>query len=248
VILMDVFWLEQKEADVPIDDDWLSVDEVLRVSGMRFAKRRADWRLGRWTAKNAVASYLHLHDPILSLAEIEIRSAQSGAPEVFLANNPAAVTISLTHRDGTAACAIAPPAVALGCDLEIIEPHSDAFLTDYFTAEEQALVAHSTDRNPLLAVLWSAKESALKALGAGLRLDTRRVVVRPNDAGCEPDGWHSLQARHTSGEVFHGWWQQTGKLVRTLVSNPASTPPILLGSQLERSGTSHQESAAVLPA
>ncbi len=38
--------------------------------------------------------------------------------------------------------------VELGCDLEVIEPRSEAFLSDYFTAEEQALVAraHATDR------------------------------------------------------------------------------------------------------
>jgi len=243
---MDVYWLEQDEEDVPPENEWLSTGEVVRLSGMRFAKRRADWRLGRWTAKNAVASYLHVHDQIHSFAEIEIRPAQWGPPKVFLANSPANITISLSHRDGTAACAVARPEVSLGCDLEIIEPHSDAFLTDYFTAEEQGLVARSTDRNLLLALLWSAKESALKALGAGLRLDTRCVAVCPDDPSFDSAGWHSLQVRHSSGQVSHGWWQQTGKLVRTLVSNPASPPPILLAPQLERAGTSHQESAAVL--
>jgi len=243
---MDVYWLEQGEADVPIENDWLSAAEALRLSGMRFAKRRADWRLGRWTAKNAVASYLHLHDQIHSLAEIEIRSAQSGAPLVFFANNPAALTISLSHRDGIAVCAVAPSKMALGCDLEIIEPHSDPFLTDYFTAEEQALVARCADRNLLLALLWSAKESALKALGAGLSLNTRCVVVCPDDPSFDSAGWHSLQVRLTSNRVFQGWWQQKGKLVRTLVSNPASPYPTFLGSQLERTaGTPYLDSAAV---
>jgi 4'-phosphopantetheinyl transferase len=244
---MYVYWLEQNEADVPSENDWLSASEVLRLSSLRFVKRRADWRLGRWTAKNAVASYLHLSGQLKSLAEIEIRPASSGVPEVFYANNPAAVTISLSHRDGTAACAIAPAKVLLGCDLEIIEPHSDAFLTDYFTTEEQALVVRSGDRNLLLALFWSAKESALKALGAGLRLDTRGVVVGPDDPSFDSAGWHSLQIRYTGGRILQGWWQQTGRLVRTLVSNPALSPPILPGSQLERTtGTPHQESAAEL--
>jgi len=244
---MNVYWLEQSEGDAPPENDWLSAHEVLRLSGMRFAKRRADWRLGRWTAKNAVAGYLHLTDQTYSLQEIEIRSSSSGAPEVFLANRPAPVTISLSHRDGIALCAVAPSKVALGGDLEIIEPHSDAFLTDYFTAEEQALVARSADRNLLLALLWSAKESALKALGAGLRLDTRCVVVHPGGADCGPDAWHALQVCHSSGQVFYGWWQQTGELMRTLVSYPASPPPILLRSQLERTaGRFHQLSTAIL--
>jgi 4'-phosphopantetheinyl transferase len=242
---MNVYWLEQNQAVVPPENDWLSVREVLQLSGMRFAKRRADWRLGRWTAKNAVARYLQ--DRIRSLAEIEIRSAPSGVPEVFLTDNPTAVTISLSHRDGIAVCAVAPCKVALGCDLEIIEPHSDAFLTDYFTADEQALVACGPNGDLLTTLLWSAKESALKALSVGLRLNTRCVVVRPHDALGEATAWQSLQVRHSSGRVFHGWWQQTGEVVRTLVSDPASPPPIVLVSRLEKTaGASHRESAAVL--
>ena len=78
----------------------------------------------------------------------------------------------------------------LGCDLEIVEPRSDAFIADYFTAEEQALIERTSaaDRSLLLALLWSAKESALKALRAGLRLDTRSVIVRPVAAPLHGDG------------------------------------------------------------
>ena len=69
----------------------------------------------------------------------------------------------------------------LGCDLEVIEPHSDAFITDFFTAEEQALItkASAEDRFLVATLLWSAKESALKALHAGLRLGTLSVAVIP---------------------------------------------------------------------
>ena len=75
---------------------------------MRFAKRQADWRLGRWTAKNAVAAYLNLPSDPQALTDIEIRPAPSGAPEVFIADQPARVTISLSHRAGVAACAVTP--------------------------------------------------------------------------------------------------------------------------------------------
>jgi 4'-phosphopantetheinyl transferase len=249
--LIDVYWLEQHEADLPLQDDWLNADEILRLKCLRFAKRRSDWRLGRWTAKRAVASFLQLPDELCGMAEIEIRSAPSGAPAVFFANNPADITISLSHRDGTAACAVTGSKVALGCDLEMIEPHSDAFLADYFTSEEQSLVSGS-DRNLLLALLWSAKESALKALRTGLYLDTRSVVVRPCDAFFACGGWTPLQVGHTSGRVFKGWWQQSGTLIRTLVAEPGPLPPILLQSVQccrseaeEIAGTLRQRSATV---
>ena len=107
--LMEVYWLEQTEADLPTADDWLSPNEQALLNIMRFAKRRSDWRLGRWTAKNALALYfLYLKLPADSqvLAKLEIRSASTGAPEAYFGNHPATATISLSHRAGIAACAV----------------------------------------------------------------------------------------------------------------------------------------------
>jgi 4'-phosphopantetheinyl transferase len=225
---MDVHWLEQTSADLPAEDDWLSAGEGVRLSGMRFAKRRGDWRLGRWTAKRAVSLYLNLPADPRSLARMEIRPAPSGAPEVFLANAPAPVTISISHREGRAACAIAGPTVGLGCDLEIVEPRSDAFAADYFTAEERELLtqASSADRLRLLALLWSGKESVLKALRVGLRLDTRSVAVDPFVAQVSGGSdWRPLRTHH-DGQVLSGWWRQTGDLVRTMVAVPAPASPL----------------------
>jgi 4'-phosphopantetheinyl transferase len=227
---MEVYWLEQTEADVPAENAWLSANEIARLNGMRFAKRRDNWRLGRWTAKRALASYLNLPAHPHVLRKIEIRPAPSGAPEAFLANKPAVVTISLSHRDGRAVCAVAPSGVELGCDLEVIEPHGDAFLSDYFTAEEQALVARAPamDRARLLTLLWSGKESALKALRTGLRLDTRSVIVSPDDESFDLNGWSRLQVRYTDGRIFHGWWQHTDNILRTVVANSPPDSPISL--------------------
>ena len=80
--MMEVYWLEQSDADVPADNGWLSANEAARLNAMRFPKRRDDWRLGRWTAKNALALYfLSLKvraDPQI-LASLEIRQAPSGS-------------------------------------------------------------------------------------------------------------------------------------------------------------------------
>ena len=239
-----VYWLKQTEADVPTDDDWLGASEAACLGALRIPKRRADWRLGRWTAKRAVAICLNSHSNPQSLAGIEVRPAASGAPEVFINSQPAGVTISLSHRSGIAMCAVAPSGTDLGCDLEMIEPRSDAFVADYFTDEEQAFIAQASavDRFRLLALLWSAKECALKALREGLRLDTRSVTVNLPEgvwtsvhdeaiADCSLRHhltWRPLEVRCTSGQVFLGWWGQAGNLVQTLVAAPAPTRPILL--------------------
>jgi 4'-phosphopantetheinyl transferase len=229
---VDVYWLEQIESDVPAENDWLNPDEAHRLNAMRFAKRRTDWRLGRWTAKCALAAYLKVRSDHQGLSEIELRAEPCGAPEAYFANRLAPVSVSLSHRDGTAICAVARSGTALGCDLETIEPRSDGFLADYFTPEEQALVARASgaERFRLLALLWSAKESALKALRTGLRRDTRSVTASVVDALClgPSAGWRPLHVRCTDGPVFHGWWQQTGNLLRTLVAAPPPLAPIEL--------------------
>jgi len=226
---MEVRWLEQSLADVRAPLDWLSAAEVARLNVMRVPKRRDDWRLGRWTAKQAVAAYLDLPSDAWALAGIEIRPADSGAPEVFLHDGPAAVSISLTHRDGIAACALAPAGIAVGCDLELVEPRGEAFIADYFTAREQELIARTPqpERFRVVALLWSAKESTLKVLRTGLRLDTRDVEVTLADElpKSSPENlWRPLRSLAYEQE-YSGWWQIGGDLIRTLMSSTCSAPP-----------------------
>lgn len=256
---MSIFWLQQTMADVPTGNAWLCAQEALRLSGIKFAKRRNDWRLGRWTAKRAIAAYLGWRAESHVLNDIEIRPAASGAPEAFVADQRAALAISLSHCAGRAIAAVVPCEVAVGCDLETIEPRIDAFITDYFIAAEQLLLqqAPASERPALVTLLWSAKESALKALGQGLRLDTRSICVHVGDGrevsgnvagrfqmasrpeilypACEPGhaGWHALQVVcRDSDRTFYGWWHATSDFVRTLVADARMLPPVLLNPRL----------------
>jgi len=249
---MDVYWIEQKEADVPAENEWLSAAETRCLTGMRFPKRRTDWRLGRWTAKRALATWLQLPADLAALANIEIRAEASGAPAVLLFDQKAPVTISLSHSAGSAMCAFALASTrlgstALGCDLETVEPRIATFAADYFTTNEQTLVEKTIarDRPLLITLLWSAKESALKALGVGLRLDTNSVDVslaEPFPPPAEdsspqvhrvaptaaPEGWRPLQVRYSGSQVFCGWWRHANHLVRTVVSAEPLHSPISL--------------------
>jgi 4'-phosphopantetheinyl transferase len=200
---MSIFWLQQTMADLPTDNSWLCANEALRLSGIKFPKRRNDWRLGRWTAKCAIAAYLGWCVESSFLDKIEIRPATSGAPEAFIADRRAALGISLSHCGGRAIAAVAPSEMAVGCDLERIEPRIDAFITDYFTPEEQLLIqlASASTKPALATLLWSAKESALKALCQGLRLDTRSLSVNVGD-GQGISGYLAGGARWLVGKEF----------------------------------------------
>jgi 4'-phosphopantetheinyl transferase len=138
---------------------------------MRAGPRRRDFLIGRLAARHALSAWM---PNALNLADLEIRAASDGAPEGLIAGAKLPATISLSHRDGRALCAIAGPKIALGADLERIEPRSVAFVSDFFTEAEQTAVVQSPLGRDLAAnLIWSAKECAAKALRQGLRLDTR---------------------------------------------------------------------------
>jgi hypothetical protein len=67
------WWLARGEDQLPDMGDWLSAAERARAVSMRYAKRRTDFVLGRWTLKHAVARVLGWPDDAETLARIEAR-------------------------------------------------------------------------------------------------------------------------------------------------------------------------------
>lgn len=235
---MLVYWLEQEQKDLPNDDAWLCSDENERFEKLRFQKRRADWKLGRWTAKCAVAFRFGWPSQSPVLREIEIRATESGAPQAFAPGLQKPVTISISHSSGRAICAISASDIELGCDLEWIEPRSQAFIADYFTRDEQARIERACDveRSKLVTLLWSAKESALKAMHEGLRLDPRCLHVSLCQGSPDVSGWSPLQVHFLDRHIFPGCWSGDDSLVRTVVADPFSGYPVRLPRADARSG------------
>lgn len=229
--MVDVFWLEQTALDVPPGDLWLGPGERKRLADLRIPKRRDDWRLGRWTAKLAVTCYLDLASEDLSA--IEVLPAATGAPVVYRNGRPVPISLSISHRDAVGLCVVAEHDVHTGCDLEVVEPHSDAFLADYFTSAEQRLVIRgpAEDRSALMSLLWSAKESVLKALEQGLRMDPHQVSITVCDYGTCDGRWRPFEARVTGWDLFHGWWDRQRRLIRTVTGAPRPGVPIPLKRQ-----------------
>ena len=227
---MDVDWLEQNAADVPSGDWWLSENEQAQLARLHIPKRREDWRLGRWTAKNAVALHLNFAADERVLRAVEVRATASGAPEALLHSRAAPLQLSLSHSAGIGLCTIARTGAELGCDLEVIEPRSPAFIADYFTVEEQQRVAGApfAERDQLVTLLWSIKESVLKALGCGLRCDTRSVNAVPGGFPQIRGGEWSPLAAQTSARIFYGWWRISRGIIRTVIGDPAPRGPVAL--------------------
>lgn len=233
-------WHSLGEAHVPDDDEWLSSLECSYVAQMRFTKRRSEWRLARWTAKQALARTLELDMASASLRRIEVRASLEpeirGAPYVVLDGERADVAVSLTDRAGWAACVVGPPG-PIGCDMELDEPRSAAFVADYLTAAEQRLVAAppcGLTPDATANLLWSAKESALKVLRTGLRRDTRSVEVHLDERASDGE-WSPLAVvDQDDGSRLPGWWCRCSSFLVTVAAidehpppDPLDTPPAL---------------------
>ena len=234
---------------LPTHDRWLTPPEAERLSAFRYTKRREEARLGRWTAKQTLALALGLdHADLDQLRALVIRNAADGAPEVFMNDEPAGVRISMTDRADWAVCTVLAGGGEVGCDLELVEPRSQAFVRDWFTAAERDLVLGQPERHDLLAnLIWSAKESALKVLRTGLRRDTRSVEVDLRDDG-SADGWSALRVTSTEGAVFDGWWCRFGEFVLTVAAQATTQPPrpLVEPSPLEAAAPTHAWMAAPL--
>jgi 4'-phosphopantetheinyl transferase len=210
-------WHTSSLADVPAGDAWLSPRERAVLAGLHIAKRRDDWRLGRWAAKRAVAAWLGV-----PAGRVEIIAADDGAPEAYVDGGPAAVSVSLSHRAGRALAVVADAPAVVGCDLELIEPRSDAFVREWLTDGEDATFT------PLVAnLLWTAKEAAAKVRREGLRLDVRHAAVELDETG---DGWRPLSVVWAEGSRTAGWWRDAAGFVMTIAGAPAPARPRCLAA------------------
>ncbi len=226
-------WLGLGERELPPDGRWLSPAERERAASLRFRKRRDDYLMGRFVAKRAVACALSLSQGVDSLARIEVKNAltgpRRGAPTVYVDGEPAALGISISDRAGWGVCAVGPAGARLGCDLELVEPRSPAFVRDYLTELEADRVFGAPDpesRHLLANLHWCAKESALKVLQTGLRRDTRSVEVALLPEEGAKAGWQRLSVtdRASSAEL-PGWWRRFGAFLLTMAAEAETAPP-----------------------
>ncbi len=224
-------------SDVPGGEGWLDPREAAVLAGLRVPKRREEWLLGRWTAKRAVS--LFLGDDV-ARAPVCILAAPDGAPEAWTGAARAPCVISISHRAGRSCCAIAGPATELGCDLELVEPRSDGFLADYLTEAEVDAVtgAPSPERDLRANLLWSTKESVLKARRTGLREDSRSVRVLPTGDTPADGAWSRLEAEDALGDRWACWWAVRDGFVLTIAARPPSDEPVELYPDPTTSSTS----------
>lgn len=224
---MKVYFHTRRLADVPEDTDWLTPGETDVLHRLKYPKRRQDWLLGRWTAKSALA---RLSRAQRSLSDWQIAAGEDGAPLVSLCGNLSEFHLSLSHSNGQSFCVLVLDTPRVGCDLERIEERSRTFEETFFTASELKLLeGHPSNRRAtLVTLIWSAKESVLKALRQGLKADTRRISIHSVTPE-QPGHWSSFGAMDShEGDSFHGWWRIREDMVFTVASDCQMDQPTAL--------------------
>lgn len=239
-------WLVCLADDILLEEEsppgFLSTSERETFAGLRFPKRRREWLLGRWTAKQLLRRSQAAYRA-LPLDAISVGNDRDGAPYLSVEEEGRLeMSLSISHRDDHAFCALGSSlSPIIGVDMERIEPRDPAFVQDFFTADEAERVwaCPSPVRDTLVTVLWSAKEATLKALHHGLRVDTRRVEIH-HIAGIEPqqtksmdiswpasEAWHKVEIHCALAGAAHldAWWRPHGNYVLTLAALvPAAVP------------------------
>ncbi len=219
-----VHYTVQDRQQLPTDLGWLTPRERERLDEFRFDKRRGDWLLGRWAAKITLLKISGLSRR--NMRRFEVDSAPNGAPMPRLDGWPYRVGLSLSHSHGRAFSAVSRGAKALGCDIELVEPRSDAFVETFFTEAERAHVedASPSFRDSLVTKIWSAKESTLKAMHTGLQKDTRSVEVI-DDGDCAGEGWGIARTVVENAGEFSCLWRRDGDFVLSIATrDPVETP------------------------
>jgi len=225
-------WVHASAAAVPAGDDWLGPREREVLGGLHVPKRRDDWRLGRFVAKHAVAARAEL-----PWTDIEVLAAPDGAPEAWHGTCRVPWMLSFSHRAGWGGVAVVPAPTKVGCDLELIEPRSDVFVSEWLAPSEQALVHTAADpaaRALMANLVWTGKEAAAKVLRQGLRLEVRQAEVSLPEgadeeaaAGLSSRGsWRPIVVHCRNERIrYEGWWWVGDGLVLTVLTDPASTDP-----------------------
>lgn len=186
----------------------LAPQEVAEYETYLSPRRRRDWLLGRWTAKQLVQTHIAATRGFCPTPDsFTIAYEPSGAPTITSLqpalydtsdNERVPLSLSISHSNGYAFCAVSQNGWRdgrIGADIELVASRPSSFADDFFTEAEQANLdaAPCEWRDSLMTATWSIKEAALKAAHIGLRADPRDVecLLRP----VRPRSWTPVRVQ-----------------------------------------------------
>ena len=120
-----------------------------------------------------------------------VRVSESDQGKPYLADLPE--QFNLSHSGSYSACVLAD--VPIGLDIQLDRAYHPGISSRCFTAEEKKVLEGAPSKDYAFSMLWSLKESYLKAMGCGLRRSMQSFSIEfdiaSDHASC--DGarfWH----------------------------------------------------------
>lgn len=178
--------VDQKSLEKMNKKKYFSDVEWKEYQGKR-ADKRADWMAGRIAAKIVLRNFFQ-HNCFTSIPfhEIKIRSNKLQKPFCQVKKVPsekinAYIDLSIAHTGGIGIAALSRKKEDgyVGVDIEKIRMFEEDFLESFLTEKELIRVKNASEssRNLAATLLWSIKESYVKACGQGLLIHPRSVAV-----------------------------------------------------------------------
>lgn len=228
-------WRIQSIADHPDlaagrpPDGLLTQSEWARYHGYHSVRRRRDWLLGRWTAKQLVQeAIMRTAGFTPRLDSFSIAQEPGGAP--FVTSTCPALAcattggrlplrLSISHSQDYALCALVlpvAPTTALGVDIEVVDHRNPLIHGDPLSHDERQSVAAAPRplQNLVATAIWSAKEATAKALQLELRDDPHAIqcILRPNGLRTWQPFLVEICTRtahndEASPAAVYGWWR-----------------------------------------
>lgn len=222
---MSIFWsiqnIDTRIGEISFADPlpYLGDQEKKIFQKLKIPKRKREWLGARLLAKDLIRAVdKRLGDK--EFREIEVLNEPSGAPVLAISGDEGNTgKVSLSHSNGVALCAYSSDDIQFGIDLELVESRAKEFVEDFFTAGELDQVSKlpTGAQNLFITVIWSGKESVLKALSSGLRVDTRSVEVMLPGFSISPNVWNEMELRSSliQDNSLSLFWRREGEFVVT---------------------------------
>lgn len=171
----------------------LTTAEQAVYRGFKTRKRQVEWLAGRIAVKQL---YIKLSHNRYNPLDLSVAREGTGAPYLIEGDIRTSGRISISHTAGCVVVLLTKSELRIGIDLEEVSSREPAFITDYFTPMEQNYIRGN---QPLTMefranLLWSAKESVLKAISTGLGVDPLRVEIDGVNVRQTMNGWTGLKA------------------------------------------------------
>nr|WP_231116781.1 4'-phosphopantetheinyl transferase superfamily protein [Paenibacillus polymyxa] len=162
-------------AGASLDSEMFHPEECSYFESLLFQRRKANFMLGRLSAKQA-ASVL-LSEP--NLRNISVETGVFGQP-LLRATAAPGYQVSIAHCDNIGTAVVFPEAHPMGIDIEKINPGRIKTMESLLTMEEReriAAVRGIEEYSVLVTVSWTVKEAISKILRTGFTASSQVLEI-----------------------------------------------------------------------